>query len=229
MKTRFFLISSCLFLLVAAISLVQAEEAKKEETKQEEAAPADGVKKAVDEASKESAAPKSGAKKTTPVALTMEAIQELEERKTALDSREKQLDERGRDYEIQEKLLKEKLRKMEDLNKRMAERLDSFKKDHEQRIAKLVTVVEGMKPEMAARYVENLDANLAVEILARIKEQKASKILNLVDKKMGAKLTELYTGYRDSLEEPPPAPAATPPSAANATNGKEDPNTKKPM
>jgi flagellar motility protein MotE (MotC chaperone) len=190
-KSRLFFIAGCFFLFLAAVSLVKAEEAAKDPTKPS----ATDVKKT-----------------STPIALTVEALQEIEERKTSLDLREKQLSERARDLEIQEKLLKEKLKKMEDLNKKMAERLDSFKKDHEQRITKLVNVVEGMKPEAAARYVEALDPDLAVEILARIKEQKASKILNLVDKKMSARLTELYTGYRESIEEPqaPPVKEATP-------------------
>jgi flagellar motility protein MotE (MotC chaperone) len=164
------------------------------------------------------------AKKETPVALSLEAIKELEERRAALDNREKQLNERARDLELQEKILKEKLKKMEELNRKMAERLDVFKKEHEAKLTKLVTVVEGMRPEAAARYVENLDPDLAVEILARMKEQRASKILNLVDKKMGARLTELYTGYRQSIEEPQ-APA----SMTNTPTGKEGGAANKPM
>jgi len=173
MKSRLILATGCFLLFVAAVGLVRAEDAPKPAAEGAEA-----VQKAA-----EKAAPK---KSNAPLALSAEAIQE-----------------------------------MEDLNRKMAERLDGFKKDHEGRIGKLVTVVEGMKPEAAARYVEALDPDLAVEILARIKEAKASKILNLVDKKMGAKLTELYTGYRESAEEA--APAAQP-----ATT-KEAPAANKPM
>lgn len=137
----------------------------------------------------------------TPVALTMEAIQELEARKKQLDSRERDLEERAKALEIQEKVIKEKLRRMEELNKKMAEKLDLFKKEHEEKVTKLVTVVETMRPQAAADYISNLDADLAVEILARIQIPKAAKILNLVDKKVGAKLTEMYTGYRQSMQD----------------------------
>lgn len=201
MKSRFFLITTCLIAFVVAVSMVKAEEPKKaaEKPAAESAEPKGAeVKKAVDQAAAVADANAPKKPSGTPVALTMEALQELEDRKVALDAREQQMNERTRDLELQEKILKEKLKKMEDLNKRMADRLDKFKKDHDDRIAKLVTVVEGMKPEAAARYVEALEPELAVEILARIKETKASKILNLADKKMGAKLTELYTGYRES-------------------------------
>lgn len=197
MKSRLLLVSGCLLLFMAAVGLVRAEDTPK----------ADSVQKAAEKAAEAKPAPK---KSSGPLALSAEAIQELEDRKVALDTREKQLNERAHDLEIQEKLLKEKLQKMEELNRKMAERLDGFKKDHEGRIGKLVTVVEGMKPDAAARYVEALDPELAVEILARIKEVKASKILNLVDKKMGAKLTELYTGYRENMDDAQPAKEATP-------------------
>jgi flagellar motility protein MotE (MotC chaperone) len=207
MKSKFLLVSGCLLLFVAAVGLVRAEDAPKTEA----------VQKAVEKAGEEKPGePMKVKKSSAPLALSAEGIQELEDRKVALDLREKQLAERAHDLELQEKLLKEKLQKMEDLNRKMAERLDGFKKDHEGRIGKLVTVVEGMKPESAARYVEALDPELAVEILARIKEAKASKILNLVDKKLGAKLTELYTGYRETGDD-----AAAPAAAKEAEPAKK--------
>lgn len=178
----YFMFGAAIALLVAAS--VTAEEPKKAEEPAKPAAPAAPV-----------------AKSSNPVALTIEAIEELETRKKILDARERDLEERAKGLEIQEKVLREKLKRMEELNRKMAERLDSFKKDHEQRVTKLVAVVEGMRPQSAADYVSNLDADLAVEILSRIQTAKASKILNLVDKKIGAKLTEMYTGYRQSMQD----------------------------
>lgn len=186
--------AACLF----AVS-VTAEEPK--------TAAADASK--AEEKKEEPKAIPSAAKTTsTPVALTMEAIQELETRKKQLDARERDLEERAKALEIQEKVLREKLRRMEELNKKMAERLDGFKKDHETRVTKLVTVVESMRPQAAADYVSQLDSELAVEILARIQVAKASKILNLVDKKIAAKLTEMYTGYRNALQDAAPSAPA---------------------
>lgn len=158
----------------------------------------------------------------TPVALTMEGIQELDDRKKSLDARERELDERAKTLEVQEKVLREKLRRMEELNKKMAERLDGFKKNFEEKLVKLVTVVETMKPQSAAEYVENLDPDLAVEILARIQVAKAAKIMNLVDKKKSARLTEMYTGYRQNSQDgnSAPTPEAAKPTAKEATPNK---------
>jgi flagellar motility protein MotE (MotC chaperone) len=168
------------------------------------------VKQAAEKAS--AAAP---VKAGTPIALTVEAIQELEDRKNDLDAREKKINERAKEFEIQEKVLRDKLRRIEALNAKMAERLEGFKKDHEEKLGKLVAVVEIMKPQAAAAYVEQLDPELAVAILTRIQVQKAAKIMNLVDKKLSARLTEMYTGYRDKIkDEVPPAPVASEPQPA---------------
>lgn len=133
----------------------------------------------------------------TPIAITMEAVKELEARKKNLDARELSLNERAKALDIQEKILREKLQRLEELSRKVAEKLDGYKAKHEEKVAKLVTVVEGMKPQSAAEYVENLEPDLAVEILTRINVQRAPKIMNLLDKKKGARLTELYAGYRD--------------------------------
>lgn len=137
----------------------------------------------------------------TPIAVTAEALQEFENRKKELDAREKELADRSKSLDMQEKILQEKLRKMEELNKKMADRLEVYKKEHEERITKMVSMVEAMKPQAAAEYVENLDPNLAVELLARLETKRAAKILNLADKKKTARLSELYTGYRDSIQD----------------------------
>lgn len=162
-------------------------------------------------------------KKETPIALTVEALQEFETRKKNLDEREKSLNERASSLDVQEKVLREKLKKMEELNKKMSERLEKFKKEHEEKIVKLVAMVESMKPQSAAEYIENMDAELAVEILSRLDTKRAAKIINLADKKKSAKLSELYTGYRESIEE---EKQASPPKAEQPQPKKEIENKK---
>jgi flagellar motility protein MotE (MotC chaperone) len=199
MKSKLYFGIGCAILLLLAASVVAEETDKAAPVKQaaEKAKAADPVKAG------------------TPIALTVEAIQELEDRKNALDAREKIMNERAKAFEIQEKVLRDKLRRIEELNAKMAERLEGFKKDHEEKVGKLVAVVETMKPQAAAAYVEQLDPDLAVAILTRIQVQKAAKIMNLVDKKLSARLTEMYTGYRDKIrDEVPPAAAATEPQSA---------------
>jgi flagellar motility protein MotE (MotC chaperone) len=171
MKFLKWILAGC---LIAILAMAEEEPKKSEEKKVEE-------------------------KKGTPIALTVEAIQELERRKQELDTKERELNERAQALEIQEKLLKEKIGKMEELQTKMGERLEKFKSENEGKVSKLVTMVETMKPQSAAEYVENLDPDLAVEILSRINVTRAAKVMNLVDKKKGARLSELYTGYLEKI------------------------------
>lgn len=184
------------FYLVAFVALLITFQvvAENPEKPKEEAAPSGTTP--VAQAKKEESA-----KSTTPVALTMEAIQELERRKQDLEARERLLAERAKALEVQEKLLKEKMAKMEELTRKMAERLDKFKKEHEDKVGKLVTMTESMRPQAAADYLEKLDPDLAVEIISRINVTKAAKIMNLVNKEKGARLTELYAGYLEGLKQ----------------------------
>ncbi|NUM87594.1 MAG: hypothetical protein HUU37_00180 [Bdellovibrionales bacterium] len=188
MRHRFYLVAFAALLIAFQ---VVAENAAEE--KQKDAAPAGSTP--VAQAKKEDAAA------GTPVALTMEGIQELEKRKQELEARERLLNERARALEVQEKLLKEKMAKMEELNRKMSERLDKFKKEHEEKVQKLVTMTETMRPQAAADYLEKLDPELAVEIIGRINVTKAAKIMNLVNKEKGARLTEFYAGYLEGLKQ----------------------------
>lgn len=141
------------------------------------------------------------AKKAPVLALSREAINEIEIRQAQLQEQEKILQEREESIKIQEKILSEKMKRIELISEKMAERLDSFKQRSQEKIGKLVSVVEGMKPDAAAKFFESVDPNLAVEVLTRIDTQRASKILNKVDKERSARLSELYTGYRSKIEK----------------------------
>ncbi len=135
------------------------------------------------------------------LALSVEAINELEAKQRQLDEREKALAEQAEAIIVQEKILKEKMRRIDDISKKMAERLDGFKSRSQEKIFKLVSIIEEMKSDAAARFFEFVDPNLAVEVLTRIDVKRASKILNKLDKERSARLSELYTGYRSKLKE----------------------------
>jgi flagellar motility protein MotE (MotC chaperone) len=213
MKNRLILFTGCVMFLLAAISVVAQDSKDKSENKES----------ATETVTGEGTAPKANApaRTSTPIALTVEAIQDLETRKQALDERELALSERSKALDLQEKLLKEKLQRMDQLKAKITERLDGFKKEHEEKIGKLVAMVEGMRPQAAAEYLESLDPELAVEVIERIQVAKVSKIMNLLDKKKGAKLSELYTGYRTAMAD---GVSASPASSKGSTGSNEESN-----
>jgi flagellar motility protein MotE (MotC chaperone) len=53
-----------------------------------------------------------------------------------------------------------------------------------------------MRPNTAAKVVESLDEDLAVEILGRMKKKNAAEILNLLKPEKAQVLSEKYAGYK---------------------------------
>ncbi len=157
-----------------------------------------------------------------PLALSAEAIRELEEREKSIEEREKELEERSQAIAVQEKVLYNKLKRIEEVSAKMAGRLDKYKEDTEGRVAKIVAMLETMKPDASAAYIESVDPFLAVEVMARINVQKAAKIWNKMDKKVSARLSELYTGFRSKIEK-----ETTTPSPANNDSAKSIPAPEK--
>ncbi len=60
------------------------------------------------------------------------------------------------------------------------------------RITQQVDVVSNMKPEKAAQLLSVQDANIAVQILQLLDPKKASKIFNLMEKEVSARLQKQY-------------------------------------
>lgn len=91
---------------------------------------------------------------------------------------------------------------MNDFQKKVVEFQDSQKKflgcvDSQndkvgKRITQMVEVVAGMKPQSAADVLSVQDPDLSVQILGQLESQKASKIFNLMDKEVSARLQKQF-------------------------------------
>ena len=66
------------------------------------------------------------------------------------------------------------------------------KKKRENIIDHLVQVVSGMKPQTAADMLAVQDSTLTVEIISKLDPTKVSKIFNLMDKEISARLQKEY-------------------------------------
>jgi flagellar motility protein MotE (MotC chaperone) len=119
----------------------------------------------------------------------------LVEKKNELDEREAKL--KILDAELQEKK-KELLKKMEELDKMRADitrTLASRIKTDEEKITKLVDFYSNMKPQQAAQVFNNLNEDLAVEILEKMKKKNAANIMNLLKPEKALKISEKFAGY----------------------------------
>lgn len=120
---------------------------------------------------------------------------ELDARRTQLEQKEKDLAERDRRIAEREKELDSKILKLENLRAAVSGELEVQRKNNEERVIKMVNVLETMTPKSAAGVMESLDDGLAVDVLKRMDVKKVAKVMNIMDKARSARLSEQMTGY----------------------------------
>lgn len=124
-----------------------------------------------------------------------EVLRAIDTKQATLSAKETELSEREKALQRREQDLDDKIRKLESLRASIRGEMDEQKKNNEERVLKLVSVMETMSPKSASGVLETIDDGLAVEVLKRIETKRMAKILNIMDKNRSAKLSELMTGY----------------------------------
>ncbi len=153
----------------------QKQETKKQETKQEKKMPA-----------------ASTAELQTPAVL----IKAIEQRNTELDKRAEQLDAKEQRLRILEKEVDDMLKKYSKIREEIEQKETEQKKLDEPKYLRLAKIYEGMLPEVAAARIGEMKETVALNILTRIKEKTAAKILSGMDPAKAAK-------YSEKLVKPP--------------------------
>jgi flagellar motility protein MotE (MotC chaperone) len=120
----------------------------------------------------------------------------LSERKNELDLREKEIQKMEDEIAKQKEDLEKKMVELEDMRKKISSVLEEKVQADDKRIENLVQFYSSMKPQQAAKVIENLDEGLAVEVLARMKKKAAADIMNLLKAEKAQVISEKYAGYR---------------------------------
>ncbi len=120
----------------------------------------------------------------------------LEERNQQLDSKEKELQKLEEELQEQKLALEKRLRDLEEIRTKISSRLDEKVKVDQEKVDKLVEFYSNMKPQNAAKVFEDIDEDLAVEILNKMKKKSAADIMNLLKSDKAQKLSEKFAGYK---------------------------------
>ena len=123
-------------------------------------------------------------------------LSKLEDRKKQLDRREAHLNEVDKELQKQKKELDRKIDKLAKMRKEIAKMLQNKIQLDQKKIDKLVQFYSNMKPAQAAKIFEDINEDLAVEVLARMKKKNAANIMNLLKASKAQKLSEKFAGYR---------------------------------
>lgn len=110
-------------------------------------------------------------------AAEIEILQELAQRRAAIDKRGRDLAERESLLQAAEKQIEKKLQELKQLQGAVEATLKRHDDDEDVRRKSLVKIFEGMKAPEAARIFEQMELAQLVDIIERMKERSASPIL----------------------------------------------------
>ena len=198
----------------AAIAAARAETG---ETAPQAAAPAGG------DAAPPTAAPAPAAAakpQRDPLQMSPEEIDELQQlsaRRVELDKREAELSEREVLMQAAEKRIDDKIAKLQALDKSIQGAVKQRDDEEDARVQSLAHMYEQMKPQEAARILDQLDVPVLLTMLAHIREMKAAPILAAMDPAKAKAVTLALTEQRNEHAAPAaqtPAQAASAPAAS---------------
>lgn len=138
-------------------------------------------------------------KTTTATGLTPEEIalfNSLEDRKKQLDSKEAELKKLEEELHNQKVELEKRLASLEQLRTQIGNQLQERVNTDAEQVDKLVSFYSSMKPQTAAKIIEKLNEDLAVEVLKKMKKKEAAEIMNMIESEKAQRLSEKFAGYK---------------------------------
>lgn len=180
-------------------------------------------------ATQASSGPSSGPPMCLPVDLAKEAgisaaefrlLQSLQERRQALDSRERDIVTRENVIKAADGRIGERLASLKVVEANIQKLLGQVDEQEAARILALVAVYEKMKPKDAARIMEGLDEEILIKIAQRMKTQSMALILaNMTGERarqVTRRLAAIDLPNMTPLSNSAPMAADAPPAAAQA-------------
>ncbi len=120
----------------------------------------------------------------------------LKDKRRELEKKERRLAQLEEDLQKQKEEIEKQLKEMQEMRTNISTKLDRKVAADQESIDKLVGVYSNMKPKNAALIISQIDDDLAVKVLGKMKKQSAAEILNFVEPKKAQFLSEKFTGLK---------------------------------
>lgn len=117
-------------------------------------------------------------------------LQELGERRKALDGRERKLDQRAVLLKAAEQRLVEKQEDLKKIRQEIKKLLNIKEKEEAERLNRLVAIYSNMKPKDAAKIFNDLDMTVLIDVMQSMKERKIAPIVAAMDAERARLLTK---------------------------------------
>ena len=175
-------------LTIAGLVTAKVEDTKKSST------PAANTKREYTEEEFKAAVMEEAAKlmKKAGSANLVDFSKELLEKEDIIKNKELNLKKEQEELEMSKGDFKKKLVEFQDSQKKFIGCVDEKNEKANKRVSQMVDVISGMKPQSAADVLTVQDPDLSVRILGELDSAKASKIFNLMDKEVSARLQKQF-------------------------------------
>jgi len=126
---------------------------------------------------------------TTFTRAEIELLGNLAQRREQLEQRSRELDLRESLLAAAEKRIDERIAELKKLEASIKQVVQSTDKQEDENLRGLVKIYETMKPEEAARIFAELDANVLLNVIERMKEAKVAAVMAKMEPAMAQSLT----------------------------------------
>lgn len=117
---------------------------------------------------------------------------ELMKKEEVLKLREIELEKKNEQLQMNSSDFEKKVKTFQGRQLKFLSCLDESDDQKEKRVTHMVDVVSGMKPLNAAEVLSVQDADISIRILGMLPPEKVSKIFNLMEKEISARLQKQY-------------------------------------
>ena len=107
----------------------------------------------------------------------MRILQELSNRRQALDKTEESLNMKANVLKATENKLEQKVSELKSLQDQVADLMKGYSEQEDAKYRSLVKIYENMKPRDAAKIFDELEMDMLVQIITRMKESRSAPII----------------------------------------------------
>ncbi|NDF11726.1 MAG: hypothetical protein EB060_02785 [Proteobacteria bacterium] len=150
----------------------------------------------------------------------VEILKRLSERRKKLDEWERDLEVKRNALQLTELRIEQKLSELNTLKVAVEKLLAQYNEKEDAKIRSLVKIYENMKPKDAARIFDELDMDVLLQVVDKMKEAKSAPVLANMSPARAKEITQYFARQRklpDAPIEPPPPAAAPKPYVPGAT------------
>ncbi len=178
---------------IQTLSISQAEAAA-EDKNSKETAELDKILERTDGKGNAPAAASEVSKNTGFTQSEIMILQELAERREALDLRSREIDKKAVQLKVAENEIDKKLKQLQDYENKLRGLIKEYNAKEKEKINSLVKLYSTMKPKDAARIFNTLDLEITVSLLNEMKPSVSSAILSQMQADKAKAITDELMG-----------------------------------